>query len=433
MQFQNLRKIISKYVLESFEITLDKELMSFCGIFMIMFNKSLVNNILSFIRTQKYLLVTILGVAIRAVIGYYFYHPLDVPIFISAAKRLIDDNNPLDIYETKIKIGAQEFPFAQPPLVAFLILPLVLLADGTKWIYLAIKIPSIIADIICANLLKGHFINRGKENYAFRAYLYWLFNPITIFTTAYEGHYEAVLIMFFLLALRNNTDKWKRGIYLGFAFLVKLQAFIFLPPLIINSKFVNDLKGRFKILSIGLGIFILLCLPFLIADPENVIYSFFLHHAGKAPFSLTWWVFLLRFSDHYWKPGPLHNFVIFLLAHSIELTVSVLFIISYLTRNDENIEYVFLVLLLGYFFVSKAVLLRYFTLLIPWQILYEIEKREWVIPAFTGTIFLIRMTDPWQIGGLYVSIVGLVVSLICIIYFVVLIFENRTKNSCNAI
>jgi uncharacterized membrane protein len=245
---------------------------------MAMFNGSLVTNIISFIRTRKYLLVTIIGVAIRAVIGYYFYHPLDVPIFISAAKHLIDDNNPLDIYETKISIGTQDFPFAQPPLVAFLILPLILMTDGTKWLYLAIKIPSIIADIFCAYLIKGHFTNRGKESYAFRAYLYWLFNPIIIFTTAYEGHYEAVLIMFFLLALRNNTNKWKRGIYLGFAFLVKLQMFIFLPPLIINSKLVNDLKDRFKILSIGLGVFILVCLPFLIADPENVIYSFFLHH-----------------------------------------------------------------------------------------------------------------------------------------------------------
>lgn len=394
---------------------------------MVVFNIQLIKNVFSFFRTQKYLIVTIIGVAIRAVVGYYFYHPLDVSIFIAAAKRLVDDNNPLDIYETKVSIGTQEFPFAQPPLVAFLILPFILMTDGTKWIYLAIKIPSIIADIFCANLLKDHFINRGKENYAFRAYLYWLFNPIVIFTTAYEGHYEALLIMFFLLAFRNKANKWKRGIYLGFAFLVKLQAFIFLPPLILNSKLIGDLKSRFKIITIGLGVFILVCLPFLITDPENIIYSLFLHHAGKAPFSLTWWVFMLRYSDHYWKPGPLHNLIMCLLAHSLELTVSVLFIISYLTRKDETAEFVFLAISLGFFFVSKAVLLRYFVLLVPWQIIYEINKRDWIIHIFSYTLFFIRMTDPWQIGGLYVSLVGIIVSLICFFYFILLIFENRNK------
>lgn len=357
---------------------------------------------------------------LRLLIGFYFFHKFDTPNLINAARRLVDDANPFDLYLTS-NIG---YPFAKPPLWAIMVLPFVLLFDGTRWIYLGVKIPVIVADFGCAYLIRAHFLKLDQKKLGFYGWIFWLFNPICIYTSAYEGSAESIMLLFLLLALRNKENTWKQGIYLALGFLIKIQFIIFILPLLVHKGLNTSLERRIQIGIIIVAIFSVVCLPFFLYNPERMLYSLFLRHEGRPPGKITWWTFALLL------PDSLYTFFDNLMNYAVEFVLIANILIVYLTRKQDNSTRVCLLAVLAFLVISNTVFLRYFTMLIPWMIFYELEKREYVLHLFTNIIIVIGwILEFFQNTKTLIFLGGLFVALLCVLYLLGLLYEMKLEES----
>ncbi|MGZ6317601.1 MAG: hypothetical protein ACXWNQ_10105 [Anaerolineales bacterium] len=132
----------------------------------------------------------------------------------------------------------------------------------------AIKIPSIITDFVCAGLV--YQIIRVKSNnpvLALLGYIATLLAPVMILNSSFWGQadsiYTAALLacLYFLLLRRN----WLALLSFGIAFAFKLQA-IFLAPLLVILWFRRDISWKY-FLAIPAVYFIAILPSWLIGRP----------------------------------------------------------------------------------------------------------------------------------------------------------------------
>ncbi|MFX1521412.1 MAG: hypothetical protein ACFFCD_16005 [Promethearchaeota archaeon] len=373
-------------------------------------------------QISRYKLYIIGGSALvlRLLIGVYFFHKFDTPNLINATRRLVDDANPFDIYLTS-NIG---YPFAKPPLWAIMVLPFVLLFDGTSWIYLGVKIPVILADFGCAYLIREYFLELDQKKLSFYGWVFWLFNPICIYTSAYEGSAESVMLLFLLLTLKNKENTWKQGLYLALGLLTKIQFIIFILPVLVHKGLNTSLEKRIQIGIMIVGIFTAVCLPFYIYNPERMLYSLFLRHEGRPPGKITWWTFALLL------PDTLYTFFDNVMNYAVEFVLITNILIVYLTRKQENSTRVCLLAVLAFLVTSNTVFLRYFTMLIPWMIFYELERREYILHLFTNVVFFMGIIlEFFQSTETFIFLGGLFVALLCAIYLFKVVYEMKLEES----
>ena len=122
----------------------------------------------------------------------YFAQTWDVTTFIHAARTFADNCSPFDLY-TQSRT-AQTWPYAYPPLHAFVTAIALAFGDLIRIFpdFVWARVPTIIADIGVAMVLCKIVAKKtNDEKLARIAAALWLFNPITFYDTAVQGHFES--------------------------------------------------------------------------------------------------------------------------------------------------------------------------------------------------------------------------------------------------
>lgn len=192
--------------------------------------------------------LTLIGLAIRLALAPLTQFTYDPVVWYSAGNDMLAGLSP---YYTKT--------YSYPPLWAYTYFPFLLIASllvdprtfGTHiaqmdWIslflgysptilspvfLLAVKLPLIIADVVTGLLL--YKLARGFSSFSIsrKAYMFWLFNPLVIWTSAVHGAFDVVPAMFTVLALVFvlRSKYLQTGMSLSIAILYKLYPVYLLP------------------------------------------------------------------------------------------------------------------------------------------------------------------------------------------------------------
>lgn len=192
--------------------------------------------------------LTVIGLAIRLALAPLTQFTYDPVVWYSAGNDMLAGLSP---YYTKT--------YSYPPLWAYTYFPFLLIASllvdprtfGTHiaqmdWIslnvgysptilspvfLLAVKLPLIIADVSTGVLL--YKLVKGFSGYgsARKTYLFWIFNPLVIWTSAVHGAFDVLPAMFTVLALALvlKGKYLATGISLSMAILYKLYPIYLIP------------------------------------------------------------------------------------------------------------------------------------------------------------------------------------------------------------
>ena len=164
----------------------------------------------------------------------YFSQTWDVNTFIHAARRFTEGGNPFDLYaQSRV---AQTWPYAYPPLHAFVTAMALLIGDALRVLpdYFWARVPPLLADIGVGFALYAIVKSKSEdETLARAAMLLWLFNPVTFYDTAVQGHFESEWLFFVLVAYASfeKPRGWVwASVALAVAFLFKQVAILFAIP-----------------------------------------------------------------------------------------------------------------------------------------------------------------------------------------------------------
>ena len=125
----------------------------------------------------------------------------DVKTFIAAGQSFFDGGSIFDLYQKSRAVFY--WPYAYPPLHALLVAPFVWLHQVAPALpeQVLVRLPVIIADLALAALLYVLLRRRtGEQRLARLGALLWLGNPVTLYQTLVQGHFEAEWLLLVLLA-----------------------------------------------------------------------------------------------------------------------------------------------------------------------------------------------------------------------------------------
>ena len=296
--------------------------------------------------------LTLIGLAIRLVLAPLTQFTYDPVVWYSAGNDMLAGLSP---YYTKT--------YSYPPLWAFTYFPFLLLASlivdprtfGTHvaqmdWIslvlgysptilspvfLLAVKLPLIIADVVTGILI--YKLARGLSTFglARKAYLFWLFNPLVIWTSAVHGAFDVIPAMFTVLALMFllRAKYIQTGMSLSIGILYKVYPVYLLPLYVIlvwtdlgrSRSFRGASRGSAKrLLTFTFGG----ALPFLFSLPfvslNDMLHTLFVRQAYLASMGgiSPWELNNAPGFDWIWNTVSAHLAPITIAASTIALLVS---------------------------------------------------------------------------------------------------------------
>lgn len=331
----------------------------------------------------------------------YFAQTWDVMTFIHAGRGLLD-GNPFDLYAQSR--GAQTWPYAYPPLYALVVAAALRAGDVLRVLpdYVWARVPALLADIGVGIVLYV-IVHRQSSNalLARLALLLWLFNPVTFYDTAVQGHFESAWLLLVLLAYAWFEER--RGIVLptvalAAAMLFKQVAILFALPMWLT---LLPRQPRWPRLLASLCLFALIvgavCLPFLLYSDDfwymNLTYvenvpvqtqSWLVGVLGltrAAPSALTSDFFLLRYQ----------TVVTLLAACAIALVGA---------RRGWSLYRTGALVALAFFLTSKKVMGYYYVILFPFLFAECLPKRRFALAlaaiVATAWISLSPYYAPWS-------------------------------------
>lgn len=151
-------------------------------------------------------------------------------------------------------------------------------APSQSAVYLILKMPAIICDILCGYLIHSLCKKSGRAEYGNLFTAFFIFNPAVILNSSVWGQVDSVFTLLVLAMLLLLTEKKTIPAYFLFAaaIFVKPQALFYAPVLIfgiIENVFLEDFSKKKFIKNLTGGIFAILSV-FLSALPfgiENVV------------------------------------------------------------------------------------------------------------------------------------------------------------------
>ena len=174
----------------------------------------------------------ILGLVVRLILAPFFMHNYDFNLFVSAARAYYSS-------WTLTYFTNWAYPLFFYLLLLFSYFPADLISDG---FYLFgqsvsvsekffIKLPFIVSDLFIAYLLYRILSENGKERYALFVALFYLLNPLSIFTSSVYGTFDSVSILISLLGFCHFLRKryCLSGLELGIGFGIKFQSALLIP------------------------------------------------------------------------------------------------------------------------------------------------------------------------------------------------------------
>ncbi len=318
-------------------------------------------------------------------INPYFARMWDVVTFIDAAESFRDGGSFFDLYARSR--ANRYWPYAYPPLHALVTLPFLFIHDIFTGIpdHLLARFPTIIFDIATAWLIY-RILRKHSTKTAQIGTLLWLFNPVTIYNIAAQGHFESEWIFFVLLAYYLHDEK-RGGVYapalsLAVAFLFKQIAVIFAIPyfltLLITPKIQRKascslyLCGnslfRVTIASVTfLAIVGAVCLPFILHSNDFAYMN--LTYVSEVPVQTQSWIlWLLSFKSYVTEPPLISELPLLKYQTWITMGAVVLLSVYALSRRKPLYEIGTLIALL-FFLTSKKVMGYYYIMLFPFLLI----------------------------------------------------------------
>ncbi len=317
----------------------------------------------------------------------YFAQTWDVDTFIRAARRFTEGGNPFDLYA--LSRVAQTWPYAYPPLHA-LVVAIALLIGGALRVlpdYVWARMPALAADLGVAFALYAIVKRKSQDEMLGRiALLLWLFNPVTFYNTAVQGHFESEWLLFVLLAYswHDESRSIARGVpavALAVAVLFKQIAILFAIPLwigmAVETLHATSLPKRATRLSASLFLFALVvgavCLPYLLYSNDFLYMN--LTYVENVPVQTQSWIVALLGITRTSREALTSDF--FLLRYQTIVTILAAVTIAFFAaRRGLSIYLTATLIALAFFLTSKKVMGYYYVMLFPFLLAEMLPRRR---------------------------------------------------------
>ncbi len=330
----------------------------------------------------------------------YFSQTWDVQTFIQAARELLSAH-PLDLYARSR--AAQTWPYAYPPLYAGVVALALVGGDAARALvnvpdYLWARVPALVADIGVALLLRRMVGRKTNDAVSARTVmLVWLFNPVTFYNTAVQGHFESAWLFFVLLAYRWLEEA--RGIVLptlalAIAVMFKQVAILYALPVWVALllRAPQSCDSRFPIASLRVSVrsrslramtqsailFALVTaavsLPFLLYSDDYVYMN--LTYVENVPVqTVSWLVGILGLTRA--APDALTT-DFFLIRYQTWITLGVVTVIALIAaRRAWGLWLTGTLVTLAFFLLSKKVMGYYYVMLLPFLFAEFLPRRRY--------------------------------------------------------
>lgn len=353
-------------------------------------------------------------IAATLTLNAYFAQTWDVKTFIQAAHRFLDGGNPFDLYAQSR--AAQTWPYAYPPLHAFVTAIFLWVGSAVPILpdYVWARVPELLADIGVGITLYTIVERKSSdESLARHAVLLWLFNPVTFYNTAVQGHFESEWILFILLAYMWLDES--RGIILPtialvIAVLFKQVAILFAIPLWVMSlrgaPRRSNLQDNWWTSSILRTVFSFLlftlfigavCLPYLLYSNDFVYMN--LTYLENVPVQTqSWLVGVLALT----RPAPdslTSDFFLFR-YQSLLAIVAALAISFFAIRSGLSLYLTAALVAIAFILLSKKVMGYYYVMAFPFLFAEALPRRRFGLALFaiilTTWISLSPYYAPWS-------------------------------------
>lgn len=325
----------------------------------------------------------------------YFSQTWDAVTFVNAGKS-IGSPDWAGLYA--LSRADRTWPYAYPPFHAFVVAPFLAFA-GMFPEWLVVRIPPLVFDIASGGLLYAVAAQKTRaKNLARLAMLVWLFNPVTWYDTAVQGHFEAEWLFFVVLAY--FWAETKRGwilptLSLAAAFLFKQNAILFALPFWAMLFFNSEKSFARRIVTLGAS-FAVFAIPVLLVSLPFLLYSndyWFMNvqYVAQVPLQTQSWLVGLA---GIFSPDNL------LLGASSMLTFVAAGLISFLgARRGMSLWLMALLIVLSFFLLSKKVVGYYYVMILPFAIVTLISTKHFrlltLIVAAISFIFVSPYFASW--------------------------------------
>jgi len=331
----------------------------------------------------------------------YFAQTWDVNTFIQAAHRFLDGGNPFDLYAQSR--AAQTWPYAYPPLHA-LVVAVALFAGNLIHLlpeYVWARVPALLADLGIAIAL--YAIVRRKsddESHARAAALLWLFNPVTFYDTAVQGHFESEWLLFVLLAYAWREDARHLALptlALAVAVLFKQTAILFTLPVWMTIAKAEGRRMRdesvtrvfhpsafslhpssFSCLAFSTIIFalviVVVCLPFLLYSNDFLYMN--LTYVENVPVQTQSWIVALLGITRA-SPDALTSDFVLLRYQTIVTLLAAAGIAFVGARRGWSLYLAATLIAIAFFLTSKKVMGYYYAMLFPFLLVETLPRKRY--------------------------------------------------------
>lgn len=236
----------------------------------------------------------LLGLLVREAFSFWTGHPYDFELWVRTGYWVARGVNPYGTISFApgvsfvADIGAgggatiAYLPF-WPLLLAAIYKVYALLGSPSPFLYYSmIKQPIIIADVLLAYLLYLYLERRGSRK-AYFALVAWLFSPYNIILSGIWGMFDAIPMLFLVVALSVPPGKY-RGSWAGLATFAKSIPLIYSIPLARGPKTLANLA-----LAVGIPALLSLGIVWAAGWPLSVFAQTLQSTLGKGAHSLSLW------------------------------------------------------------------------------------------------------------------------------------------------
>ncbi len=336
----------------------------------------------------------------------YFSQTWDVVTFIGAGKTILSPEWNTLYGQSR---AANYWPYAYPPLHAFVVAPFLALS----WLapdFLLVRVPPMLFDVALGVLLYAIVARKTKNKILARlAMLVWLLNPVTWYDTAVQGHFEAEWLFFVVLAyylspdpsptrrgemdLISDLSLTRRGemdispdlsptrrgswifamLALSVAFLFKQNAILFALPLWAMMLFGTNTPSFLRRGVSFLVSLVVFSLPILLVSLPFVLYSndywyMNVQYVADVPLQTQSWLVALA--------GLFGADNLFLRASSPLTLIAVVVISIVAARRGMNVWLTATLIVLAFFLLSKKVVGYYYVMLLPFALVTLVPTKH---------------------------------------------------------
>ena len=347
----------------------------------------------------------------------------DLDIFRDRAETILDG---------EMLYSDTEHVTLSPPLINYLFVPAVLLGNTaliwTMWFAVFIFSSS----VILYHILNSFF----EKQYALAGSIFYIASPFSHYTSIMMMQDDAIIVNFLLLAFLFMIRKswYKASAVFGFGAMTKLFPALCAPLAAIGPK---TWKKRLLATTIGLGIGIVVTLPFLMYATEEFLQFLNFYLTGQQPASGAQLSETVSDIDQrgmsFWR--FLGEYVVYIPSTYLHILFVSMIVLTWgaaLMKKIEILPAFTLCILWIFIFYSKihyGYHLMIFSLLIPWALPYP--KR--LIGLSGLSFFLILIHRMWRKNSVFNTIGAIQLTFASVmwafwIYWAVILLKNKDND-----